>query len=94
MRPFALASALALALSGCMSVSADKPKLEPLDTGLTQPCQAAPRLPPNAAKAGISERQTVEIIGRYDGALSDCSRRQAALVRIYERRDAQIGGKK
>lgn len=94
MRLLLIAPAFALALSGCMSVSADKPRLEPLDTGLTKPCEPAPRLPPNAAKAGISERQTVEIIGRYDGALSDCSRRQAALVRIYERRDAQIGGKK
>lgn len=81
-------------LSGCTSVSVDKPKLEPLDTGLTKPCQAAAPLPADAAKVGLSERQVVEIIGRDRLALADCSRRQAALVRIYERRDAQIGGAK
>jgi hypothetical protein len=81
-------------LSGCTSVSVEKPSLEPLDTGLTKPCLAPAPLPASAAKVGLSERQVVEIIGRDRLALTDCSRRQAALVRIYERRDAQIGGAK
>ena len=83
-----------LALTGCATTPAVRPSLQPLDTGLTRPCQAAPQLPSTAAAAGLSERQTVEIIGRYHGALADCSRRQAAIVDIYQRRDAAIGGGK
>lgn len=81
-----------LALAGCATPPAVRPHLEPLDTGLTHACQAPPRLPSTAAAKGLSERQTVEIIGRYDAALTDCATRFGKTVEIYERRDRAIGG--
>ncbi len=79
-------------LTGCATATTDRPRLTPLDSGLTQPCQRPPVMPSTAKTKGLSERQTVDLIGRYHGALSDCARRQAAVVRIYESRDSKIGG--
>ena len=84
---------MAAALAGCSTPAAVRPPLQALDTGLTRPCADRPRLPPGAATAGISEREAVQIIGGYDAALSDCARRQAALVRIVEDRDNKLGSK-
>lgn len=81
-----------LALAGCSTAPATWPQLQPLDTGLTRPCIAAPRLPAGAAQRGLSERQAVEIIGRYDVALADCTLRHGKVVEIYVRRDAAISG--
>lgn len=83
-----------LALAGCQSVGIDKPQLAALDSALTKTCMPAPEASKAARQYGLSEREIVRLIGRYHVALSDCSARQSAIVRIYEARDAQIGGRK
>lgn len=83
-----------LALAGCNTVGIDKPQLAALDNALTKPCMAEPEVKATARQYGLSEREIVRLIGRYHIALADCSKRQSAIVRIYEKRDAQIGGRK
>lgn len=85
----------ALALSGCGStlVAAPPAAVPPLDTALTRKCKEAPPLPAGASSRGLSETEAVEMLGRYDTALTDCAGRFARVVEITEGLHRRLAGR-
>lgn len=83
-----LTAALALTLGGCTLVAAPPRDLAPLDLSLTNRCPRPEALPDR----DLTEREVATLWGRDRLALTDCGRRFAAAVRIYQDRDRRLAG--
>lgn len=76
-------------LGGCTTMVAAPPRdLAPLDLTLTRRCDAPVTVPDR----DLTEKEVAGLWGRDRLALTDCGRRLAATVRIYEARDRRLAG--
>lgn len=75
-------------LGGCTMVAAPPRDLAPLDLTLTRPCDE----PVSRPDRDLTDREVFGLWGRDILALTDCGRRFAATVRIYEARDRRLAG--
>lgn len=77
---------IASLVGGCTAVAVAPRDLAPLDASLTRRCPA-PVAPPDR---DLTEREVAALWGRDRLALTDCGRRFAATVRIYQDRDRSL----